>query len=207
MAILSSEIGCTVECPGPYCSDAQFEHYWPPARPSSVKSADSIVTSVFLCSATVQASTNPLPSLKPATTATSLIPIPTVCNVCIQPNNPSKGYSTAFPVGGIPLAVLTCSNNFAQYQAGQVFEIYNASNPALGTTYSRNRVNFGCTDACAQQYQSCLAVYAKSCQSGGQADSYVSAANKCYDQYTACFSDNKQLTGGNRCNAWNAGWY
>jgi hypothetical protein len=145
--------------------------------------------------------------------------VPTSSNICQQPNNPSKGYTSSSPCGGIALPCLTCNNIKSDYDAGSCFKLYTNQDSSKCSSYNKPSISQGCKDACLAQYNSCIGTYAESCKYGwkekreasanpnwGSGDDYDSASQKCQSQYQDCLSLNANVNPGNRCNSWNSGW-
>ncbi|EKD12406.1 WSC domain-containing protein [Drepanopeziza brunnea f. sp. 'multigermtubi' MB_m1] len=195
---------CSNYCPGISCSKDGCRSKYPPsgpARPSSIVS-----TSVYTC---------PAPTAKPSTTSatptlTSYIPIPTNSNICVQPNNPRKGYSSDSPVGGIGLPCLTCNNMLSGFMAGFPFKLYTSARSEDCPSYPRygnNGPSKGCQDACDSQYNSCVDTYAQGCRNNKRGDNFDTANTKCKNQWYDCHSANANVNPNNRCGSWNSGWF
>ncbi|PQE13221.1 hypothetical protein CJF30_00003133 [Rutstroemia sp. NJR-2017a BBW] len=191
---------CTSYCPGNSCSVSGCKGKYPPTGPSPPPVSYS--TSVYTCPATLKTTTT---SSKPSSTS-SIVPVPTCSNICVQPNNPSKGYGSSSPVGNIPLPCLTCNNLQQDYNAGYPFKLYTNKDSGSCGSYTRPNCGQGCKDACDTQYTSCVNTYAQSCSGGGGADTYSSAMTKCQAQKTDCYSANSGVGGSGRCTSWNSGW-
>ncbi|KAF3355658.1 hypothetical protein VdG1_03950 [Verticillium dahliae VDG1] len=88
--------------------------------------------------------------------------VPEPTNLCVQPHNPGRGYTTEDPVGDIDLPVVTCNNNEADHKRGNPFKQYDHSNWGHCPSYKRGDVPKACKHACKQQYERCRGVYAKS---------------------------------------------
>lgn len=201
---------CGKYCPGNSCSLGGCKSKYPPSG-QPAPPAPTVSTSVYTCPPATTKPTKPATTTKPSTT-TSCVPVPTSSNICTQPNNPSKGYSSSSPVGNIPLPCLTCNNIYSDYKSGNCFKLYNNADSSKCPSYPRSGSwgpGKGCKDACDSQYESCINTYAQSCKSNGKRgfpDTYESASQKCHNQWTDCYSANENVTGGGRCNSWNSGW-
>ncbi|KAH7360449.1 WSC domain-containing protein [Rhexocercosporidium sp. MPI-PUGE-AT-0058] len=199
---------CSSYCPGNNCSKEGCRNKYPPSGPSVP--APSVSTSVYPC---------PAPTAKPSTTSTTassttVVPIPTDTNICKQPHNPGKGYSSSAPVGSIELPRLTCNNVYNEYKSGYPFKLYTSPQSKNCPSYPRggnNGPTQACKDACDTQYRSCIDTYAQSCKNGRRnqrrGDSYDTATQKCKSQWYDCYNANSNVQPGNRCGSWNSGWY
>jgi len=201
---------CGSSCPGGSCSLSSCKGKYPPSGPS--KPSPTISTTVYTCAPTTTSAKPSTSSTKPTTS--SCVPIPTQSCVCNQPSNPGKGYTGSSPVGSIDLPCLTCNNLYSDYHSGNWFKLYTSSNSPTCPSYGKGSVPQGCKDSCDYQKQACLNTYAESCKSNTPYqvqhqgyDSYSSACTKCQDQWNDCYSQNSGVGSGNRCNAWNSGWY
>ncbi|KAL2074513.1 hypothetical protein VTL71DRAFT_8291 [Oculimacula yallundae] len=195
---------CGNYCPGNNCSKEGCKSKYPPSGPSPPP--PTVSTTVYPC---------PAASAKPSTTSstassTTAIPIPTETNICKQPHNPSKGYSSSAPVGNIELPCLTCNNIYSDYKAGYPFKLYTSSQSKNCPSYPRGGYNGptqACKDACDSQYRSCVDTYAQGCRNNRRGgDNYDSATGKCKNQWYDCYSANSNVQPGPRCNSWNSGW-
>ncbi|KAM3070359.1 hypothetical protein ACMFMG_010190 [Clarireedia jacksonii] len=191
---------CSSYCPGNSCSVSDCKGKYPPTGPSPPPVSYS--TSIYTCPATLKTTTT---SSKPSSTST-LVPVPTCSNICIQPNNPSKGYGSSTPVGSIPLPCLTCNNLQQEYNAGYPFKLYTNKDSGSCNSYTRPDCGQGCQDACDAQYTSCVNTYAQSCIGGYGEDTYDTALAKCQSQKTDCKTANNGVGGSGRCTSWNSGW-
>ena len=99
---------------------------------------------------------------KPATTVTQC-PIPTPTNICKQPSSPIHGYGPGKPVGGIELPIVTC-NDLSDEHDKYPFKRYSEKNSRQCPKYPRNNVVNACNDACKEQYDDCVEVYAETCK-------------------------------------------
>lgn len=102
---------------------------------------------------------------KPATTssAPTKCPIPTPTNICKQPSNWQYGYGPDKPVGGIEMPVVTC-NDLAEDWPNYPFKQYNDVDSRKCRKYQRNKCPNACADACKEQYEDCVDVYAEGCK-------------------------------------------
>jgi hypothetical protein len=181
-------------------------------------------TSVYTCPPTT-APTTAKPGSKPTTTTCTSVPVPTSSNICQQPNNPSKGYTSKSPCGGIALPCLTCNNIQSDYNAGNCFKLYTSKDSSSCSSYTKPSCRQGCKDACLAQYNSCIGNYAESCKSnrkkreasvnpqwgwgwgGSSGVDYNTASQQCQNQYNDCLAINANVNPGNRCSSWNSGWF
>ncbi|KAK4167593.1 WSC domain-containing protein [Cladorrhinum sp. PSN259] len=125
----------------------------PPKHPNPPKSVTSTIT--VPCAVAT--------STRPATT-TSQAPIPTPTNICKQPTNSYYGYAPGKPVAGIELPIVTCNDLADQYHAGYPFKLYNEPSSRNCKKYTRPQCNNACADACKEQYEDCIDVYAETCR-------------------------------------------
>ncbi|KAK3990553.1 WSC domain-containing protein [Cladorrhinum sp. PSN332] len=184
----------------------------PPKHPNPPKGVTSTIT--VPCAAPT--------STKPATTTTQA-PIPTPTNICKQPSNSKHGYGPGKPVAGIELPVVTCNDLADQFNAGYPFKLYNQPISRNCKKYTRSGCTNACADACKEQYEDCIDVYAESCRKNknkprsakfasdslsevekrtfgwGWTDNYSNAVNKCKAQYSDCLSVNKYVTVSGKC--------
>ncbi|KUJ21127.1 WSC-domain-containing protein [Mollisia scopiformis] len=199
---------CEKYCPGGNCNKPSCTSKLPPSGPSAPSPVYS--TSVYTCPAASTSSAKPTTTSKAAASTTSCVPIPTNSNICTQPSNPGKGYTSSSPVGNIPLPCLTCNNIQSDYNSGNCFKLYTYANSAQCPSYPRSGSSGpskGCKDACDSQYNSCMNVYAQGCQGNTRGDTYSSASQKCQNQWNDCYSANSNVNIGNRCGSFNSGWY
>lgn len=139
---------CQTSCPGSKCSKSGCISRYPPAIPPNNPSP-TVSTSVYTCPASSAANPATTTSKAPAST-TSCVTVPTCSNICSQPNNPWKGYSSNSPVGNIPLPCLTCNNIQSDYSAGKTFKLYNTPESKDCPSYPRGGSGGpgkGCQDA------------------------------------------------------------
>jgi hypothetical protein len=97
------------------------------------------------------------------TSSTTKCPVPTPTNICTQPSNARYGYGPGKPVGGIDMPVVTC-NDLAEDWPAYPFKQYNFPDSRDCAKYPRNRCGNACADACKEQYEDCLDVYAQGCK-------------------------------------------
>ncbi|KAF7948550.1 uncharacterized protein EAE97_003961 [Botrytis byssoidea] len=191
---------CGSYCPGSSCSNNGCKSRHPPA--GYTPPVISVKTSIYTCATTIQTSTS-----KPTST-TSIAPLPTCNNICIQPNNPSQGYSSYSPVGSIPVPCYTCNNLQPEYNSGYPFKLYTARNSEDSPSYQRPDCGQGCQDACDAQYENCVGTYAQGCGygGGGGGDTYASALVKCVQQKADCYIVNEEVGGEGRCGSYGVGY-
>ncbi|KAF7930040.1 hypothetical protein BELL_0253g00090 [Botrytis elliptica] len=191
---------CGSYCPGSSCSNTGCRSRHPPA--GYTPPVISVRTSIYTCPTTIQTSTS-----KPTSTS-SIAPLPTCNNICVQPNNPSQGYSSFSPVGSIPIPCYTCNNLQPEYNSGYPFKLYTARNSEDSPSYQRPDCGQGCQDACDAQYESCVGTYAQSCGygGGGGGDTYASALVKCVQQKADCYIVNEGVGGEGRCGSYGVGY-
>ncbi|KAF7881143.1 uncharacterized protein EAF02_007034 [Botrytis sinoallii] len=191
---------CGSYCPGSSCSNTGCRSRHPPA--GYTPPVISVRTSIYTCPTTIQIST-----FKPTSTS-SIAPLPTCNNICVQPNNPSQGYSSYSPVGSIPIPCYTCNNLQPEYSSGYPFKLYTAKNSEDSPSYQRPDCGQGCQDACDAQYESCVGTYAQGCGygGGGGGDTYASALVKCVQQKADCYIVNEGVGGEGRCGSYGVGY-
>lgn len=126
---------------------------------------------------------------KPATTSSSTTkcPIPTPTNICKQPSNWQYGYGPDKPVGGIEMPVVTC-NDLAEDWPNYPFKQYTHVESRKCPKYQRNKCSNACADACKEQYEDCVDVYAEGCKQGqsgrgGRGGWRRDAADKSYFEF------------------------
>lgn len=149
---------CSTTCAWGLCSKGDCTSKHPPAG-----NPGTPTTSVYICPLTT-APTTAKPSSKPTTTTCTSVPVPTSSNICQQPNNPSRGYTSNSPCGGIALPCLTCNNIQSDYNAGNCFKLYTSKDSSSCSSYTKPSCRQGCKDACLAQYNSCIGTYAESCK-------------------------------------------
>jgi hypothetical protein len=165
------------------------------------------------------------PSTTTTTSTTTQTPVPPPTNICKQPTG--KDY----PLGGIPLPIVTCNdikNDYPSYP----FKIYNHPDTKKCGKYGRTKVTNACLDACKEQYDDCVQVYAEGCRNkqgrkrdlsyfefaqekdkrtfgwgwppipSGWNDNYNTAVSKCATQYSQCKSLNSYINANDKCKAW-----
>ncbi|CZR66188.1 related to beta-1,3 exoglucanase [Phialocephala subalpina] len=167
-------------------------------------------SSVYTCPAATSTAKPTTSSVKPSSSTTTCLPVPTQSNICQQPNNSWKGYTSDSPVGGIALPCLTCNNLYSDFYAGHPFKLYTFADSSKCPSYPRggsSGPSQGCKDACDSQYTSCMNTYAQGCKNNKRGDNYSSASQKCQNQWNDCYSANSNVNVGSRCNSWNQGWY
>lgn len=193
---------CSGYCPGGSCSNSGCKSKYPP--PGYTPPPVSYSTSVYTCLPTSTSTTTTSSS-----STTSCVPVPTTSNICKQPNNPWKGYTSSTPVGNISLPVLTCNNLLSDYPQNP-FKLYTSPDTTKCKSYQPgSSVCQGCKDACDYQYSSCTTTYAQSCKGNsgaGGLDTYSSASTKCTNQWTDCYTANSAVNGAGRCGSYNSGW-
>ncbi|KAF7897095.1 hypothetical protein EAF00_005323 [Botryotinia globosa] len=191
---------CGSYCPGSSCSNNGCKSRHPPA--GYTPPVISVKTSIYTCPTSIQTSTS-----KPTSTS-SIAPLPTCNNICVQPNNPSQGYSSYSPVGSIPIPCYTCNNLQPEYNSGYPFKLYKARNSEDSPSYQRPDCGQGCQDACDAQYESCVGTYAQGCGygGGGGGDTYASALVKCVQQKADCYIVNEGVGGEGRCGSYGVGY-
>lgn len=114
-----------------------------------------------------QPTTTTTSKTKTTSSSTTKCPIPTPTNICIQPSNPHYGYGPGKPVGGIEMPVVTC-NDLAEDWPNYPFKGYTETESKQCKRYRRNQCPNACADACKEQYEDCLDVYAEGCKSKGK---------------------------------------
>ncbi|TGO59046.1 hypothetical protein BOTNAR_0170g00230 [Botryotinia narcissicola] len=191
---------CGRYCPGSSCSKNGCKSRHPPAGYTPPVISEK--TSIYTCPTSIQTST-----YKPTSTS-SIAPLPTCKNICVQPNNPSQGYSSYSPVGSIPIPCYTCNNLQPEYNSGYPFKLYKARNSEESPSYQRPDCGQGCQDACDAQYESCVGTYAQGCGygGGGGGDTYASALVKCVQQKADCYIVNEEVGGEGRCGNYGVGY-
>jgi hypothetical protein len=192
----------------------------------------SITKTITTTCAPATTTTKPPHTTKPATTtkpphtttktsSTTKCPIPTPTNICVQPSNPHYGYGPGKPVGGIEMPVVTC-NDLAEDWPHYPFKGYTDVESRKCRKYQRSQCSSACADACKEQYEDCVDVYAEGCKrkpnrgrDEGKSyfefaqsvekrtfrwnDSWDSAVGKCKAQYADCLKVNKGVTGAGKC--------
>ncbi|TGO23411.1 hypothetical protein BPAE_0133g00090 [Botrytis paeoniae] len=190
---------CGSYCPGSSCSNTGCRSRHPPA--GYTPPVIIVKTSIYTCPTTIQTSTS-----KPTST-TSIAPLPTCNNICVQPNNLSQGYSSYSPVGSISIPCYTCNNLQPDYNSGYPFKLYTAKTSEDSPSYQRPDCGQGCQDACDAQYESCVGTYAQGCgYGGGGGDTYASALVKCVQQKADCYIVNEGVGGEGRCGSYGVGY-
>ncbi|KAG0652200.1 WSC domain-containing [Hyphodiscus hymeniophilus] len=199
---------CGNSCPGKSCSNSECKSKYPPSGPASP--SPTLSTSVYTCP---PASATPSKTSSSSTivSTTSCVPVPTNSNICSQPNNPSNGYTSSSPVGGIALPCLTCNNLKSEFNSGNCFKLYTSPDSSRCPSYSRSGSHGpgqGCKDACDSQFTSCMDTYAQGCKNNKRGDNYSSASQKCKNQWNDCYSANSRVSvSSSRCGGFNSGWW
>jgi len=212
---------CSKSCPGKNCGISACKKNNPPAGYPSTPQP-SVSTTVYPCA------TKPATTSRPVTsTSSDCVPVPTEVNICKQPHNPSKGYTSQNPVGDIELPCLTCNNWKTDFNRGYAFKLYTEANTKNCKSYGRGGKQGptqACKDACDAQYSACTSTYAEGCKDNDKnkpklkysffkrnrydgGDNFDKAAKKCKDQRTDCYSANSGVSVGNRCGSFNGGWW
>jgi len=119
-----------------------------------------------------------------------------------------------YPVGGIPLPVVTCNDVQADYQRGNCFKLYSSKNSSQCPSYPRSQCGNACSEACHAQYQQCSAVYVEVCKNnnwGGRrsrrwTDDEYQASTRCSQQLQACLQQNQNVNGNGKCLSYGTGW-
>ncbi|KAK3505006.1 WSC domain-containing protein [Neurospora crassa] len=173
--------------PGGICSKKDFWNHKPPSSPSLAGPGlptTTVITVPCLPVSTSKPTSTSVPTSTKAATFTTTgtkCPTPTSTTLC----NPPK--SNKPPVGGIPLPVVTCNDLLSSFTSGYPFKLYTDSDSSKCKSYARSSFSTACLDACQEQYDDCVDVYAKGCKEGkyGKDDStsYAGAVLKCKEQY------------------------
>ncbi|KAL2181799.1 WSC domain-containing protein [Thermothelomyces heterothallicus CBS 202.75] len=193
--------------------------FWGKKPPKGGAHPSTTITVTATC-APATGTKPPATSTKPpASGTTTRCPIPTPTNICIQPGNPLYGYGPGRPVGGIDMPVVTC-NDLPDEWAQFPFKGYTDRDSRNCRKYQRNQCANACADACKEQYEDCVNVYAEGCKRkphGGRDVGYVAsqgsvekrtfgwnddfsgAVNKCKAQYSDCLRVNRGVTGAGKC--------
>ncbi|KAK3950414.1 WSC domain-containing protein [Pseudoneurospora amorphoporcata] len=144
--------------PGGICSKKDFWDHKPPSGPRSGVPTTTVITVPCLPINTGMPPT--ATSTKPATSTSTQCPIPTSTSLCNPPKNNKP------PVGGIPLPVVTCNDLLPSFNSGHPFKLYTDSDSSKCKSYARSSFSTACLDACQEQYEDCVDVYAKGCKEG-----------------------------------------
>lgn len=204
---------CGSFCPGNKCSLPNCKSKYPPKNPPSGPYVPPPVvsTSVYTCPVPTSTAKPSTTSQKPSTT--KCVPVPTKTNICKQPHNPGKGYTSTSPIGGLEIPILSCNNVYSDYKAGNYFKLYTYADTYKCPSYPNSGPkgpSKGCHDACDSQYAICVSTYAEGCRSKkgkrGFPDTYSSANNKCLNQRNDCYDANNGVSTVGRCGSWNSGW-
>lgn len=198
------------------CRKSDFKSRNPPkGGPNTSKTIT--VTTTCAPSTTAKVTTT---TTAPAATTTTKAPVPTPTNICVQPSNSWYGYGPGKPVGGIQMPVVTC-NDLAGDWPSYPFKQYNDVDSRKCRKYPRNGCTSACAEACKEQYEDCVDVYAEGCKSRprvrrgdyfdfansspverrtfGWTDSWGGAVGKCKAQYDDCLRVNRGVTGAGKC--------
>ena len=199
--------------PGGICSKKDFWNHKPPSVPGGGPGTPPMTTVITVpClpvstgkpTGTTTTTTKPATSTKPVTTTTTSTqcPIPTSTSLCKPPKDNKP------PVGGIPLPVVTCNDLRDSFNAGHPFKLYTDSDSSKCKAYSRSSFSSACLDACQEQYDDCVEVYAKGCKEGKYKEdgtSYAGAIVKCKEQYADCWVANWGVREERKCKVWGTG--
>ncbi|KAL2019677.1 hypothetical protein VTK56DRAFT_9296 [Thermocarpiscus australiensis] len=156
------------------CNKSDFWGKKPPKGPSPPKTTTVVITTTCAptskpataTTTTKTRTTSTSTKTKPTSTSTSTkCPIPTPTNICIQPSNPHYGYGPGEPAGGIAMPVVTCNDLAADWPQWP-FKRYSETDSRDCARYPRGGCAGGCADACREQYDACVAVYAEGCKGG-----------------------------------------
>ncbi|EJT81714.1 hypothetical protein GGTG_01690 [Gaeumannomyces tritici R3-111a-1] len=220
------------------CSKGDWFNQKPPVKGPSGKPTTKTIT--VPCKPTTTSKpphttsmpTKPTTTTKPSMPNTTYkCPVPTVTNICKQPTSWKDNYGPGNPVGGIELPVVTCNDIKREHQSGKQWKLYTDSDSSKCPGYSHGGVPNACQDACKEQYDDCVKVYAEGCKAkdsnkggwGGSPngwpwkrsiagrtvsfpDSWSTANNKCRSQYNDCLAVNKGVNSGGKCSSWGQGW-
>ncbi|CCC05915.1 unnamed protein product [Sordaria macrospora k-hell] len=189
--------------PGGICSKKDFWNHKPPSVPGPGAPTTTVITVPCLPVSTGKpTSTKPATSTttKPAASTSTQCPIPTSTSLCNPPKNNKP------PVGGIPLPVVTCNDLLLSFNSGHPFKLYTDSDSRKCKSYARSSLAAACLDACQEQYDDCVDVYAKGCKEGKyKEDSYAGAVIKCKEQYADCWLANWGVSADKKCKVWGTG--
>lgn len=194
--------------------------FWGKKPPKGGSNPPKTVTVTTTCAPTATVTKPTTPTSTP-----TRCPIPTPTNICIQPSNLLLGYRPGKPVGGIEMPVVTC-NDLAEDWPSYPFKQYTDLDSRKCRKYQRNKCPSACADACKEQYDDCVAVYAEGCRTKpnkprdanyfdfhssvekrtfGWFDNYSGAIVKCKAQYSDCLRTNRGVTGAGKCPKY-GGW-
>ncbi|KAL2256959.1 hypothetical protein VTK26DRAFT_841 [Humicola hyalothermophila] len=141
--------------------------FWGSKPPKSKPGHDPKPTTVTVTTACPPATTTTTMTTTTTTTTTttppSICPVPTPTNICTQPSNPRHGYAPGNPVGGIEMPVVTC-NDLREDWPRYPFKGYTDADTRRCKKYERGRCGDACRDACKEQYEDCVDVYAEGCK-------------------------------------------
>lgn len=105
--------------------------------------------------------------------------------------------------------MVTCNDLLSSFSSGHPFKLYTDSDSSKCKSYARSSFSTACLDACQEQYDDCVDVYAKGCKEGkyGKNDStsYAGAVLKCKEQYADCKLANWGNNAGAKCKVWGTG--
>ena len=196
------------------------------AKPPKGSKPPTTTVYTTTCAPTKPATTT---TTKPPASSTTKCPIPTPTNICKQPSNSHHNYGPGKPVGGIEMPIVTC-NDLADEYSRYPFKLYNEPNSRNCKKYPRNACTNACADACKEQYEDCINVYAEGCRQNRKSeadpssnyfsfnansvkkrtirwrDSFSQANGKCKQQYTDCLYVNRESTGNGKCSKYGSGW-
>ena len=147
------------------CRKGDFWGKKPPKGGPGHNPNPTTITVTTTCAPT-PTSTKPGTTTKPAPTTTTKCPVPTPTNICVQASNPHYGYGPGNPVGGIEMPVVTC-NDLAEDWPKWPFKGYTDTDSRKCKKYPRNGCTNACADACKEQYEDCVDVYAEGCKQKG----------------------------------------
>ncbi|KAK5990052.1 WSC domain-containing protein [Cladobotryum mycophilum] len=217
--VLNIQKYCNTNCWGGKCNKSGCWGQYPPTGGNPPKTTTTVVP----CPPSTTTKAPPTTSTKPTTCP----PPPT--NICTQPSNPKYGYGPGNPVGGIPLPLVSCNDNYNDWRSNP-FKLYNNQDRSRCPSYPPSGCGSACSDACKEQYEQCVAVYQQGCQDGSNGrykraesekrniafgnqftanwgygnNSPSNAALKCKAQYQDCLAVNKNVKPNGKCTTW--GW-
>ncbi|KAK4106791.1 WSC-domain-containing protein [Parathielavia hyrcaniae] len=200
--------------------------FWGKKPPRGGPKPPTTITITTTCAPATTTTNGPNTTTTTKSSSTSKCPIPTPTNICVQPSSKHYGYGPGKPVGGIEMPVVTC-NDLADDWPRYPFKGYNDVDSRKCRKYQRSQCGGACADACKEQYEDCVDVYAEGCRRKGHRgrdtsasasyfefahavekrtyrwnDSYGSAVYKCKAQYIDCLKENKGVTGAGKCPKW-----
>ncbi|KAM7202311.1 WSC domain containing protein [Naviculisporaceae sp. PSN 640] len=208
-------------CKKPPSSGCNKPDFWKKHPPKSHKPpTTTVITTTCKPSATSSTKTTSTKTT-PTPTPTQVVPVPS--NICIQPSNWFHGYGPGKPVGDIELPIVTCNDLASEFNS-KPFKLYNSPFSNFCKGYPRHSVNNACLDACDEQYDDCVKIYAEQCRKNrrrdisapegvsaktaaldrrtfywGWNDKYNTAVEKCKAQRNDCRWANQGLQPGNKC--------